>query len=66
MRGGRKFEERQGLRRLGETSIEFLRSMGDHFLCGWLNKHWSVAVVGNTAMCGYSVNYINLLFRTGQ
>jgi len=66
MRGGRKFEEHQGLLRLGQTSIEFLRSAGDHFVCGWLNNHWSIAVVGNTVMGGYSVNYINLLFRTGQ
>ena len=36
--------------------------MGDHFVLRWLNKHWSVAIIGNTVMGGYSVNYVITVF----
>jgi len=40
--------------------------MGDHFVLGWLNKHWSVSVVGNTVMGGYSVNYVTEVMIGGR
>ena len=58
MKGGKKSEELRGLRRWWQTLIEFLRSMGDHYALGWLDKRWSVVVVGNPVMGGYTINYV--------
>ena len=53
-------EELGGLLRWWQILIEFLWSMGDRYALGWLNKHWSVVVVGNAVMGGYTINYVSL------
>ena len=34
--------------------------MGDHYALGWLDTQWSVVVVGNPVMGGYTINYVKV------